>query len=278
MMKTVRARLMQLTPVGPGGADRQHCQPYQGDEARQRGDAAHVLLLPRPPDLPMIDCPERRPTLDKGCASRQAPSTGKLYLRARYSRRAKRDRGRADVDGRDKHGHDVRQRCPWMQRHRPVCTLAMPFTSWPCLSRPSTSCCEASENGMPSTRPGMATEISPARRGLSRLLTQPLAPASDRAPEPVEGARRLAHAAVALDAGREHLLGRAPPPILGREDLDLAEPGIAGGLDPAADAAQIDDAVAHHAAVVEQVARRHQPVADMEGEEAAGRAGAGDLA
>src|SRR6266851_10460721 len=91
-------------------------------------------------------------------------------------------------------------------------------------------------------------------------------------------ARRLAHAAVAVDAGGEHVLGRALPPILGREDLDLAEPGIAGGLDPAADAAQIDDAVAHHAAVVEQVARRHQPVAEVEGEEAAGRAGAGDLA
>src|SRR6266849_11004857 len=88
----------------------------------------------------------------------------------------------------------------------------------------------------------------------------------------------LTDAAVALDAGGEHFLGRAPPPILGREDLDLAESVIAGGLDPAADAAQIDDAVAHHAAIVEQVAGRHQPVADMEGEEAAGRAGAGDLA
>src|SRR5580704_19138555 len=87
-----------------------------------------------------------------------------------------------------------------------------------------------------------------------------------------------ADAAVALDAGGEDLLGRALPPSLGREDLDLAEAGIAGGLDPAAQAAQIDDAVAHHAAVVEQVARRHQPVADMEGENAARPAGAGDLA
>ena len=39
--------------------------------------------------------------------------------------------------------------------------------------------------------------------------------------------------------------------------------------------AQVDDAVAHHAAVEQQVARRHQPVADVIGEDAL--AGARDL-
>src|SRR5258708_31057974 len=101
--------------------------------------------------------------------------------------------------------------------------------------------------------PGLLTRghAFPVRRGLSRLLAQPLPPASDLAPEPVEGARRLANAAVAGDAGGEHVLGRALPPIPGRADLHLAESGIAGGLDPAADAAQINNTVAHHSAVAD---------------------------
>ncbi len=43
------------------------------------------------------------------------------------------------------------------------------------------------------------------------------------------------------------------------------------------DAFQVDDAVAHHAAVEQHVAGRHQPVADVMGEDALLRAGARDL-
>ncbi len=66
------------------------------------------------------------------------------------------------------------------------------------------------------------------------------------------------------------------PPVLAREDLDLAVAGEARRLHPGADARDLDHAVAHHAAVVEQVARRHQPVADVEGEQPRA-AGARDL-
>ncbi len=41
---------------------------------------------------------------------------------------------------------------------------------------------------------------------------------------------------------------------------------------------RVDDAVAHHAAVEQQIPRRHQPVADVIGQDAAAASGAGDLA
>src|SRR5215510_3189019 len=76
-------------------------------------------------------------------------------------------------------------------------------------------------------------------------------------------AKASAHAIVALDAGRQHLVARPRPPVGGGKDLDLLRPAIARRLDPAADAAEIDDAVAHHAAIEQEIARRHQPVADV---------------
>src|SRR5256885_1205488 len=80
--------------------------------------------------------------------------------------------------------------------------------------------------------------------------------------------RTLYDAAVPCDARVEHLAAIALPPVLAREDLDFAVALEARGLDPAADARDVDDAVAHHPAIVEQVARGHQPVADMKGEQA----------
>ena len=40
---------------------------------------------------------------------------------------------------------------------------------------------------------------------------------------------------------------------------------LAGRLDEAAQPRQIDDAIAHHAAIIERVCGRHQPVANVEG-------------
>src|SRR5688572_17907115 len=63
-------------------------------------------------------------------------------------------------------------------------------------------------------------------------------------------------------AGLQHFVGVAFPPVELREDLHLLESGVPGRLHPAPDARQIDHAVAHHPSVVEEIARRHQPVAD----------------
>src|SRR5688572_32014476 len=52
-----------------------------------------------------------------------------------------------------------------------------------------------------------------------------------------------------LDAGAHDLVGVALPPVVRRENLDLGESVIADILDPAADLADVDDAIPHHAAV-----------------------------
>src|SRR5205823_359426 len=78
-------------------------------------------------------------------------------------------------------------------------------------------------------------------------------------------------------ADLQSLGDRAFPPVGGREDLDLDEARIAGCLNIPADGGNIDDAVAHHAAVVEDVPCRKQPVADMKYEDAIRTAGACDL-
>src|SRR4051812_45544713 len=75
--------------------------------------------------------------------------------------------------------------------------------------------------------------------------------------------RSSAHSVVSVDAGLEHLVAGARPPVGGREDLDLLRAFVTGLLDRAADAGEIDDAVAHLAAVEQEIARRHQPVADV---------------
>src|SRR5262245_39593522 len=77
-----------------------------------------------------------------------------------------------------------------------------------------------------------------------------------------------AHGLEALDACPQHLVAGTRPPVGGGKDLDLLRTAIAGRFDPAADARKIDDAVSHHAAVEEEVAGRHQPVADVVGQDA----------
>src|SRR5581483_3602121 len=78
---------------------------------------------------------------------------------------------------------------------------------------------------------------------------------------------RLDDRAVAGDARIEHVIRRARPPAV-REDFDLDGPGVARRLHECPNLAQLDDAVAHHAAIVEEVAGRHEPVADVVGEQA----------
>lgn len=60
------------------------------------------------------------------------------------------------------------------------------------------------------------------------------------------------------------------------EYFDFAQAVVASCFDGSADAWQIDDAIAHHAAIVQQVLRRHQPVANVMGEQPAFAAGALD--
>src|SRR4051794_11779139 len=69
------------------------------------------------------------------------------------------------------------------------------------------------------------------------------------------------------DASLDDFVHRPRPPVVG-ENLDLDEAGKSQRFDLAADAPEIDDAVAHHAAVEEEVAGRHEPVADVVGEHA----------
>ena len=69
-------------------------------------------------------------------------------------------------------------------------------------------------------------------------------------------------------------MGFAPPGF--RQDLHLAGARKALRLDRRPELCDLDHAVAHHAAVEQEVAGRHQPVADVEGVDALA-AGAGDL-
>src|SRR3974390_2261664 len=75
-----------------------------------------------------------------------------------------------------------------------------------------------------------------------------------------------AHRFEPLDRGGQPLVAGPIPPILG-ENLDLLDAAEASGLDHAANGAKIDHAVAHHAAVGEEVLGRHQPVADVVGDD-----------
>src|SRR5688572_11932520 len=95
----------------------------------------------------------------------------------------------------------------------------------------------------------------------------------------VEAARRSTASAVGAVGGDDLLdvIGLVAGPALAGEDLDLVPAGEARGLDQAADAAQVDAALAHQAAVVEQVAGLDPPVAEVEAEEQAERAAARDL-
>src|SRR6202048_1538340 len=98
---------------------------------------------------------------------------------------------------------------------------------------------------------------------------------------PVRGASRMAaivlltrshHALVPLDADADDLVGIALPPVFGGENLDIAVPCIARILDQSAQAREVDDAVAGHAAVEHEIARGHEPIADVIGQDAPGAA------
>src|SRR5258708_1589180 len=64
------------------------------------------------------------------------------------------------------------------------------------------------------------------------------------------------------DAGLQDLIDRLLPPIVG-ENLDLRKTRKTLRLDGAAQSLDVDYAVAHHAAVVEEAFCGHQPVADV---------------
>ena len=113
----------------------------------------------------------------------------------------------------------------------------------------STSSSTAPPNAQLRSRPGFATP-SPA------WWTEP-PPASH-------------HRSVALGDDGQDLVGVALPPVVAGEDLDLDQAVVAGRLDQAADVGDVDHAVAHHAAIEQQILGRHQPVADMEAENAGG--------
>ena len=58
---------------------------------------------------------------------------------------------------------------------------------------------------------------------------------------------------MALAAGREHLVRVAPPPVAGGENFDFVKAAVAGGFDPGANQGNVDDAVAHHAAISKEL-------------------------
>src|SRR5258708_9203347 len=162
-------------------------------------------------------------------------------------------------------------------------TLKRGFTGpWPLAARPETIReveCSAALSLMPSWRSPRRSQQEPTRHfrpfRVSRLWARP---GTSRRPVARDGGTRSAAALVTLDADAQDVVRLALPPVLHREDLDLAVAAIAGSLDPAANAPDVDDAVAHHRAVEQEVARRPQPVADVEGEDTTLMgAGAGNL-
>jgi hypothetical protein len=71
-----------------------------------------------------------------------------------------------------------------------------------------------------------------------------------------------------LNTRREYFVTRCLPPSVGGKDLHLARTRKSGLLYPPADLANIDDAVAHHAAIEQKVFGRYKPVTHMKREEA----------
>ena len=71
---------------------------------------------------------------------------------------------------------------------------------------------------------------------------------------------------MALDAGRQYMIHRLAPPVMGK-NFDFGIARKAFYLDSFAYRFNIDDAVSHHAAIIEHVGGRHQPVADMKGQQ-----------
>src|SRR5437879_2587375 len=75
-----------------------------------------------------------------------------------------------------------------------------------------------------------------------------------------------------LDADTQDLVGIALPPILGRKNFHVAMAGIAGVLHHGAQAAQLNDTVSRHAAIENEIAGGHEPIADVIGKNAPARA------
>src|SRR5215470_493557 len=84
----------------------------------------------------------------------------------------------------------------------------------------------------------------------------------------------LAHRPEPLHGCCQHLVARPTPPLVGK-NLDLLDAVVTRRLDHPSDRREIDDTVAHHAAVHQHMLRRDQPVADVVGDDAL--AGTGDL-
>src|SRR4051812_36983862 len=73
--------------------------------------------------------------------------------------------------------------------------------------------------------------------------------------------------AVAFDAQVQHMAVILLPPAV-RKYFHLGISREALCFDPAADLANVDHAIAHHSAVIEQVGRGAQPIADVQGQQA----------
>src|SRR5688572_15914627 len=69
-----------------------------------------------------------------------------------------------------------------------------------------------------------------------------------------------------LDTGAQNFVAWPGPPVA-RKNLDFAVTVVTGSLDPASDTTDVDNAIAHHAAVIEQIARRHEPVANVKSDQ-----------
>ena len=82
---------------------------------------------------------------------------------------------------------------------------------------------------------------------------------------PVSGVLPLTHRLVADAAQTQHLIGRVLPPFLG-EDLHFVQAAIAGRLDPTAQPWKINHAIAHHAAIEQEIGGWDEPIANMKRE------------
>ncbi len=78
-----------------------------------------------------------------------------------------------------------------------------------------------------------------------------------------------------FDDGEDFVAGPFPPVVLGK-DFDFLRAVIACAFNHCANGRQVDDAIAHHAAIEQHVLGGDQPVADVVGEDAVQAAGAGD--
>ena len=74
---------------------------------------------------------------------------------------------------------------------------------------------------------------------------------------------------MSCNTGIEHHFAGLAPPMF-REDFDLGKALITRAFHPLTTFFQFDDPITHHAAIVEQVTRWREPVADVPGKQALG--------